>query len=335
MTITKNQHYVPRYYLKSWTIPSTDRLFCLRKESKEIFLINIKKVAVERFFYGFRALSDEDMKVIEYIGLRLASRYGNENLKGSVRQIFDFYKRQRNSIVKNGFSIRFQQKFKGNNDELDDLICSNEKLMADDWNEGLEKRYCHAEEAGMYGLKKLQSGDMSFWDNENERVKFCYFLGNQYCRTKRMRDGLASGLRSWIVKLKERNIFDSSYEPNMDGISQVLCDFMEAILCYDDLSVNTPILLTNATNVPFITSDNPVINLSALDYKGIPEDFILYYPITPKSALLLADNKSNYNSEVSSVDVNRYNLMLFNMAHSQVYANERNVIDCLMKISKI
>jgi len=333
MAITKNQHHVFRHYLESWKIPNKSR-----KENKNIFSTNPKNVGVERYFYRFPILSDNDMKVAKYIGSVLTSKSMNKELEQLVKQIFNFYNGRRAFVDAVEASKHFRQWFKNNigtNDEYEALTNSNDKCTADYIYEGLESRYCHAENAGAYGLAKVQSGDLSFWEDTDERNKFCYFLCNQYFRTKSMRDKLSRCLRDKILDLKKHGIVDSLYKPNMNGISQIICDYMEAYLfCSDELFTKTPILLSNTTRTPFITSDNPIVNISECDDKGNPVDFILYFPVTPSSALLLVDGSNNHNSTFSVEDVNHYNLRIFDLAYKQVYANEHDVLENIMQTSR-
>ena len=44
------------------------------------------------------------------------------------------------------------------------------------------------------------------------------------------------------------------------------------------------IVIDNKTSTRFITGDQPIVNL-AVEYGNIPEELILYYPLSPKFAV--------------------------------------------------
>ena len=56
MSEAKRQHYVPRVYLKNFSVPGkcVSRVYCLRKEKSQISLANIRDVAVEHDFYTIK-----------------------------------------------------------------------------------------------------------------------------------------------------------------------------------------------------------------------------------------------------------------------------------------
>ncbi|MEA4929657.1 MAG: DUF4238 domain-containing protein [Candidatus Limiplasma sp.] len=333
MAIAKNQHYVFRHYLESWNIPNTQQVFCLIKKLKNVIQTNTTNVGVQRYFYRFPRLSDDDIVVAKLIGSALTSKNTSEDFSKLVNQIIEFYSGRNVFVNTTDAAKRYHQCFKSiidTNNEYATLTSHNEKYADDHINEGLERRYCHAENAGTYGLDKLHSGDLSFWDDTDERSKFCYFLCNQYFRTKSMRDKLAQGMKDMVNNIRKLNLIDSQYIPNMDGIAQIICDVLEAnIVCSDLLFAKTPILLKNTTGTPFITSDQPIVNISKTDDNGKPIDLILYFPITPTSALLLAGDENSLDDTVTKEEANHYNLKIFNLAYEQAYASERNVLEAI------
>ena len=63
----KNQHYVPEFYLKNWTIEGKNQIYVYDKKTKKSFLTNVNNVASERYFYDIDfsgILKKEDL--IEY-----------------------------------------------------------------------------------------------------------------------------------------------------------------------------------------------------------------------------------------------------------------------------
>ena len=72
--LTKNQHYVPRFYLKAW---ADDNDFLWAKIDGQIRHVNILNIAQEKYFYRDRPISLDELKYIfefqkkHYKGTRL------------------------------------------------------------------------------------------------------------------------------------------------------------------------------------------------------------------------------------------------------------------------
>jgi Protein of unknown function (DUF4238) len=88
--------------------------------------------------------------------------------------------------------------------------------------------------------------------------------------------------------------------------------------------------LENNTNIPFITSDQPVINLNTQDDK----DIRLYYPLSPKQALIFSTGAPPQKicRTASALEVEQYNHQMFNRSSDQVYSNDR---DYLSKVATL
>ncbi len=87
-----------------------------------------------------------------------------------------------------------------------------------------------------------------------------------------------------------------------------------------------PILIINKTNVPFVTSDHPVINIygQLFDYRNIEDAFELYFPITSKFALIFSTRECykeiNQFEQVSAKDIYHWNELIFNSADKYVFS---------------
>jgi hypothetical protein len=284
------------------------------------------EIGMKRYFHKFPSLSDDDIKVATMFCEALKDKdETNEDFINISEQILRFYSGRKDFISFAESTKRWHQWFANNigiSDEYEALAVQKEKEISDYIKKGLEDRYCHAEHAGFTGLEFLQAGDTTFWNSQDERSQFCYFFLNQYFRTKNMRDNLASGMKTHVDDMKRRHIVDSKYTPNMEGIAQILCDLMEArYVCSDILFSKKPVLLVNTTSTPFITSDQPIINISETNDKGLVADFTPYYPITPTCALIFEVDRNNENRILTEDDVIRFNSMVFKRAYEQVYAN--------------
>jgi len=86
------------------------------------------------------------------------------------------------------------------------------------------------------------------------------------------------------------------------------------------------IVLEAPSGASFITTDQPVINLRAHGQPPGAEatELAMYYAVSPGRALLLEVDRGHGEVEARQIDageVGRYNEMLFDMSHEQVFAS--------------
>ena len=88
-------------------------------------------------------------------------------------------------------------------------------------------------------------------------------------------------------------------------------------------------LLVNKTDIPFITSDQPVINLYA-DYQKPEEEpngLTFYYPISPDVAILLNSEDTQNKVYLTREQVDYYNRTIIQASYQCIFANKREVIE--------
>ena len=81
-------------------------------------------------------------------------------------------------------------------------------------------------------------------------------------------------------------------------------------------------VLKNFTTESFFTSDQPIINLKSKDNGSMPDEFVLYYPLSPKIAIIVNDN--NVVNEIAILDKNvirKYNDKLINEAYDYIVSS--------------
>ncbi|NOS75740.1 MAG: DUF4238 domain-containing protein [Methyloglobulus sp.] len=91
------------------------------------------------------------------------------------------------------------------------------------------------------------------------------------------------------------------------------------------------VLLKNNTSVEFITSDQPVINTYAIGFNETeaPEELELYYPVSPKLAILITNNIEIRNSNIVVPNINQvknYNRMIIQQSHSQIFTSSKEAL---------
>jgi len=92
------------------------------------------------------------------------------------------------------------------------------------------------------------------------------------------------------------------------------------------------ILLENETDVPFITGDQPVINLLSPGTGEPPKLLAFYYPVSPQLAVILdeASERTGYAARpVSAHHVIALNRRIQAAAHAQVFGSSRDVLNSL------
>jgi len=101
------------------------------------------------------------------------------------------------------------------------------------------------------------------------------------------------------------------------------------------LSINksrfTCILLENNTEIPFFTSDQPVVNIATNknDRRILTNnEFEFYYPITPNIAILicLKENIINFNNNIfilNEIQVKNYNAIITSQGGSIIFSNTK------------
>ena len=74
---------------------------------------------------------------------------------------------------------------------------------------------------------------------------------------------------------------------------------------------------------PFLTSDQPVINLKA-DYHTVTEEIdgiVFYYPITPNLAILVNSDYLNDEYNVTETEVDKYNRAVIAASNEFIFSN--------------
>jgi hypothetical protein len=99
---------------------------------------------------------------------------------------------------------------------------------------------------------------------------------------------------------------------------------------YRDRGQFTIVLLNNRTDTPFITGDQPIINIHATFEPGAPEKLEFFYPISPQTAMLLLEASSDHSQSVTVENVLRFNNLIARNSHEQVFSNSREYLEALI-----
>ena len=119
-------------------------------------------------------------------------------------------------------------------------------------------------------IEHIRRGDLSFYDDDGKCITFLHFLCVQMLRTK----GLLERMRR-CVQEPLHGCSDAA-TPDLVSSSSVLCHIFAANVgasFYRERKQRRLVLLTNQTTVPFVTGDQPVINLLGTRQAGSEPKF--------------------------------------------------------------
>ncbi|MCR1344894.1 DUF4238 domain-containing protein [Acidithiobacillus ferrooxidans] len=304
---TKNQHYVWRHYLNAWTVDSS--FCCYRQKDKKLFQTQPKAIASETYFYEIQQLTDGDMVFLEDI----ISRTTNERLRELNR---DYVK-----MTQIPFQLRELLKNTDLNPEA--RVALEEKLR---WAKRnlIERYHTGIENKCQDILDSLRNMNDAFYKDEVRCGDFLHFLSHQSFRTAKMRDGL-SKIPNYILGHAPRrtaNILNHILATNV------------SVGLFRERNAYRIIFLTNDTLIPFVTGDQPVLNM--LDPEA-SDNIELYYPLSPNLAVIVTKDAARFPDRkrgVTTFEVERYNYAIYCNSEDQIYSSESNYLGCLVAMEK-
>ncbi|MBU2753642.1 DUF4238 domain-containing protein [Acidithiobacillus sp. CV18-3] len=283
-----------RYYLKAWA--ESKSFCCYSKDRRNQFSTTPKKVGNKRYFYQLNRLTAEDRKFIDLV-------------LGPVDGQLKRFHLEFVALTQRPFEIE---------DTLEDpdLPPEQRQKIECDLREVkinlIEKIHYLFEMNAIPLLASLRQYDGSFYSDCASCIDFLNYLNHQYFRT--------DNLRKKIIALPDM-VPGHSFERTALIFNHIYATSAAASL-YLDRERYKIAFLKNSTGAPLLTGDQPVINL--LDPAGTDE-VELYYPISPETAILLTcDNGKTDNTitELSDVEVESFNFLIFNRAADQVYSSD-------------
>ena len=290
----RRHHTVWQQYLKAWTVDGV--IWCL--QNGRIFCAGTPAIAVEKDFYKLQQLTPEDIDLIKL--------FFGQGHPLAVRNHANFL-----NMVMAPFQLTHQVP-KDKRPGIDRLLDQYASNVLEDYYSGIEASFIPL-------LERALGGDISFYDDDEDCIPFLNYLCTQYMRTKRAKqavelckaDGSADISRVWnvIVPMAVTNIGADLFR---------------------DRKRRKLVVIQNLTSSPFITGDQPAINLKAAHARP-PEHLSIYYPISPKVALILGevDEEPPYRTEgLTAEQVATLNRMIVEASHQQVFANSEGALAC-------
>lgn len=300
MNDTRRQHHVWRSYLGAW---AADKIvFCL--QDGRIFPTNVSNVAVERDFYKLQTLTKADID-----GVRWLVGKANPAAKRVHENFLTYFG------VPGWLQANPPPHLVGDA-EFEALVRHQIINAEEKWHAALEQDMVPI-------IASLRRRDASFYADDERCRRFLYFLCLQNLRTKGVRDRVAtrttevngfSITRCWNIL---RHMFAANSGAGL----------------YLERKQRPLLVLENDTGLPFITGDQPIVNLvPSPDPDKPPELLAFYYPVSPATAIILDEvaHRCGYTSgPVSTEQVSALNRRIHNASHSQVFGSSREILESL------
>ncbi len=289
----------------SWA--ENDQVYCLRNGS--IYKANPVNLAVEGYFYKIDLIDTREYELIKVLGI---PKKQIPFLKGINDEWLSFF----DSV------FILLKSSKAAND-----LCT-EKTVA---LQAMEDFHCEIESRGVY-LRDLLDKNVDFWQDENKRIDFLFYLFFQYFRTKKMRNACLNVVNAGMKKSDN----DSLSRISSTGYA-ILSVFFSSNMVYAFSKEATSIkLIKNNSNLNFITGDQPVINIIQDKNEGepFPKDVELYYPISPKLGIFISHNAKfslGYGDIVGVEEVRYLNNLIVDNCEESLFANRKEDLSAISK----
>ena len=302
----KRHHYVWANYLTRWG-RGTKNVFYTTKTGK-IAHDNVKAIVADEFFYKISPLTRKQIEVIKGYSQLSPSHLQRHH----VSYLNGFLKMQHAETVYRKSGIRMQE-FEL---RLHALKCNL-----------LENLHSAHENKARPVLAALADEQLDVLLNKEHMIEFMVFFGHQISRTKTFRDSV-------IQALPRRNAIETDMVEAMAHAWWFLSYMFGMNIGYDlyvGRNYAKHALLINDTRVPFITSDQPVVNVHSCVSEAefaAPEHSDLYYPISPRVAYIICDSDrfARGRNVVDEVTVVELNTKVAAQAKTHIIGDSENAI---------
>lgn len=306
--VRKNQHYVWQHYLRAWT--SGGKIACYRQGERKRFSTSTANIGSETYFYRTPVLTERERSYLDrVIGSR--PEHVREAHRGTL-EMFSLITEMR-SILDGSDSPDA-----ANRRQAEEVLAYAERVLGEQYHGAIE-------DAGLPLLARLRGGDASFWRNDDDRDAsvFAYFIATQYVRTARMRNAVSDAVTGAVaadgIDIARVWTIESHFWATEIGL---------ALLTRRDRY--RALILGNASDVPFIAGDQPVINLNP----STEPDVKLYYPVSPSVALLLTADPDEEERDVGRLEAERLNHAIYAWSDDQIYGLDESYLEEMGGLAK-
>lgn len=293
-------HHTPRQYLLPWA--DSDERVAWYGYGK-VMRSGLTVVGGEDNFYKLKELTVPDVDCMKLFidGLPELGRKGHKRLL----QMYVLPTRLKRHLEKRGNCGADAMK-------LVDVVRSN---FIEDYHASIERKFWPY-------LDLIKARNFSFIKDMNRAIEFFFGFSIQYMRTKAVKERA----------IKRANVLFDDVERVWDLLSYITAVEMGRSLFADRRNFQI-LVLDNDTKVPFVTSDQPIVNIrsDAASFSP-PEKIELYYPLSPTQAMLYLENATPTAGIVQSVSIDeahRYNMLMLDHRAFRVFSNSEEYLSLL------
>jgi hypothetical protein len=288
----KGQHHVWRHYISSWA--NSNKVWTLVR-SKVLSPQSTEDVGKKRYMYKVVPPTLEEHNLAKkFYQIDKMSPERKRMAEGWIKPFELLY--YTNELKEKGY-VESEETIEEINYQLNN--------MEEDLHSSFEK------DALKY-FTSFKENDFTIIEDDDNRVEFCFFVALQFFRTLRNKNAMLRVLTHEGVKQALDKTWNWGKFIFANNIGYHL--YKGSITIY-----------TNITTLPFITSDQPVINLDATYmFDGTPpETMRLYYPISPDVAIVFENgDKEVYRKSLDDYYlIEKYNDLMHNWAENHTFAN--------------
>lgn len=191
----------------------------------------------------------------------------------------------------------------------------------------MENLHASHEKSVLPILSELADEQLDMLQDKQQMIEFMMFLGHQIARTKAFRDGvLRAQPRRNIVEIEVANAMTHAW-----WFLSYMFGMNIGFSLYSSRHDTRHALLVNDTEHPFITSDQPIVNVHACISEtefSAPEHADFYYPISPRIAYIICDSKRFLpgKNQVDEATVTEFNTKVAAQAMVHIIGNTESAI---------
>jgi hypothetical protein len=296
----RHHHYVWRHYLHPWSL--NEKIACLREG--KLFEPNLMGIGQERDFNKLKELNPDEIAFIKDLAIARSNKHLQELHVNLLKQ-FTFVFQFRKYIEAMG--IKDTEAF-----EMIEVAIHNIE----------EDLHTDIENTAIKYLDSILREDIGFYDTDEDCMEFLLFLFVQHQRTEKIKKSVLEAVKH-VKTVEFENVWNVLRHIFATNIAWVL---------YAERKAFKMVLLKNETSIEFITGDQPVINTYASIgvSKTPPNELELYYPVSPKLAILISEREELKDTRLKLLnenDVMAYNRMIVKNSHNQIYATSTNILE--------
>jgi hypothetical protein len=285
------QHHVWQQYLRSWT--TGGKVHCL--QNGRVFATGTAVLGMETDFYKVRSITDQDLALLKLVTALetlhpLQRQYGQEVIARVLSPTL--------------FVNRYRDQLKGA-PNLDEILDTYNTNVVDDHYTAIESAFAPL-------LTRSLRNDVGWYGSDEHCITFCQYIAMQHLRTRRTKERVTT-------RLKKHMNLDVS---RIWHILALIFGFNAGCSVFIERKQRTLALIKNESAVPFITGDQPVVNIHA-DGEEAPERMTFYYPLSPRLAIFFCE-PGEPAPAVAPGEMERFvadlNFRIARTSHSQIYS---------------